>query len=104
MIPSAHPALSPVSAAQLDEICRRYQVRELSVFGSVARGEGRDESDIDLLVEFLPEATPDLVDFAGLMQELSAAFGRHVDLISKRSLSARIRPSVLADARPLYAV
>ena len=48
--------------AQLEELCRRYQVRELSLFGSAARGELRPESDIDLLVEFLPEATTLLRD------------------------------------------
>src|SRR5438270_5382461 len=49
----------------LAELCRRYQVRELSVFGSAARGEMRPDSDIDLLVEFQPDAGIDLVDHAG---------------------------------------
>ena len=45
-----------VDETALAELCRRYRVRELSVFGSAARGEMRSDSDIDLLVEFLPDA------------------------------------------------
>lgn len=85
------------------ELCRRYQVRELSLFGSAARGEARPDSDIDLLVEFLPEATVDLVDYNSLMLELSRVLDRKVDLVSKKGLKPMIRDSVLAEARPLYA-
>jgi len=83
-------------------LCRRYQVRELSLFGSVARGEARPDSDIDLLVEFLPGAAVDLVDFNSLMLELSQILGRKVDLVSKKGLKPMIRDAVLAEARSLY--
>ena len=83
-------------------LCQRYQVRELSLFGSVARGEARPDSDIDLLVEFLPEATVDLVDYNSLMMELSQLLGRKVDLVSKNGLKPAIRDAVLTEARPLY--
>jgi predicted nucleotidyltransferase len=92
-----------VDSAILSELCRRYQVRELSLFGSAARGEMRPESDIDLLVEFLPNAKVDLVDHAGLMLDLAQVLGRKVDLVSKRGLKPLIRDSVLAEARLLYA-
>ena len=62
-----------VDEVKLVEICQRYRVRELSLFGSAARGEMRAESDIDLLVEFLPNAKVDLVEYAGLMLDLSQA-------------------------------
>lgn len=88
---------------RIAELCRRYQVRELSLFGSTARGEARPDSDIDLLVEFLPEATIDLVDYNSLMLELSRVLGRKVDLVSKKGLKPMIRDAVLAEARPLYA-
>jgi len=88
---------------RLAEICRRYGVRELSVFGSVARGEDRPNSDIDLLVEFLPEAEPGLLDHAGLMLDLAALLGRKVDLVSKNALKPLIRDSVIQDSRRLYA-
>ena len=51
-----HLGETEVDEAQLADLCRRYQVRELSLFGSAARGEMRPDSDIDLLVEFLPNA------------------------------------------------
>jgi hypothetical protein len=92
-----------VDEAELGELCRRYQVRELSVFGSAARGEMRPNSDIDLLVEFLPDADVGLVEHAGLMLELERLLGRKVDLVSKNGLKPRIRLSVLADARLVYA-
>jgi hypothetical protein len=78
-------------------------VRELAVFGSAARGEMRPDSDVDLLVEFLPDAEVDLVDHAGLMLDLSRLLGRRVDLVSKRGLKPLIRESVLEQARLLYA-
>ena len=92
-----------VDEATLADLCRQYRVRELSVFGSAARGEMRPDSDIDLLVEFLPEAEIDLVDHAGLMLDLSRLLGRKVDLVSKNGLKPLIRASVLDEARPLYA-
>lgn len=92
-----------VDASRLADLCRRYQVRELSLFGSAARGEMRPDSDIDFLVEFLPDAAVGLVEHAGLMLELQRLLGRKVDLVSKNGLKPRIRPYVLADAQLVYA-
>ncbi len=92
-----------VDEARLADLCRQYQVRELSVFGSAARGEMKPDSDIDILVEFLPGADIDLVDYAGLMLDLSHLLGRKVDLVSKNGLKPLIRSSVLGEARLLYA-
>jgi predicted nucleotidyltransferase len=92
-----------VDEAALAELCRRYRVRELAVFGSAARGEMGPDSDIDLLVEFLPDAEVDLVDHAGLMLDLAQLLGRKVDLVSKNGLKPLIRASVLEEARLLYA-
>jgi hypothetical protein len=63
----------------------------------------RPDSDIDLLVEFLPDAEIDLLDYAGLMLELSHLLGRRVDLVWKNGLKPLIRASVLEAARLLYA-
>ncbi len=87
----------------LAELCRRYHVRELSIFGSAAQGEMRPDSDIDMLVEFLPDAEIDLVEHAGLMLDLAQLLGRNVDLVSKNGLKPLMRDSVLEQARLLYA-
>lgn len=92
-----------VDESALVALCRKYSVRELSVFGSAARGNITPVSDIDLLVEFLPNASIDLMDFAGLMFDLSDLTGRKVDLVSKNGLKPRIRASVLRESRLLYA-
>ena len=103
MSQTLHLGDAEVDGARLADLCRRYQVRELSLFGSAARGEMRPDSDIDLLVEFLPDAQVDLVDYAGLMLDLSRLVGRKVDLVSKNGLKALIRNSVLEEARLVYA-
>jgi len=73
------------------------------LFGSAARGEMRPDSDIDLLVEFLPGAEIDLVQHFAAERELSELLGRKVDLVSKRALRESLRHEVLAEARPVYA-
>lgn len=98
-----HLGNTQVDEAGLADLCRRYHVRELSLFGSAARGEMRPDSDIDVLVEFLPGSEIDLVDYAGLMLDLSHLLGRKVDLVSKNGLKPLIRSSVLGEARLLYA-
>ena len=89
--------------AELAEICRRYQIKELSLFGSTVRGEARPDSDIDLLVEFLPEAKIGLFEHFDAELELSNLFGRKVDLVSKKALRERLRREILAEARSIYA-
>jgi uncharacterized protein len=92
-----------VDETALADLCRRYRVRELSLFGSAARGEMRAESDIDLLVEFLPDSEADLFDHAGLMLDLAQLLRRKVDLVSKNGLKPLIRDSVLEESRLVYA-
>ena len=92
-----------IPETQIVEICRRHQVRELSVFGSAARGELRPESDIDFLVDFLPGARPGLLGVAAMTREFAAVLGRRVDLAVKPALKPLIRAEVLAEARLIYA-
>jgi len=89
--------------AEIAEICGRHQVRELSLFGSAARGDMRPDSDIDLLVDFLPGARPGLLGVAAMMREFATLLGRRVDLAVKPALKPLVRPGVLADARLIYA-
>jgi predicted nucleotidyltransferase len=91
----------PIS--EIAELCRRYQIKGLSVFGSAAGGEMRPDSDIDLLVEFLPDAGVDLLQHFAAERELSALLGRKVDLVSKRALRNALREEVLSQARDIYA-
>jgi len=92
-----------VPQPEIVEICRRYDVKELAVFGSAARGEMRPDSDIDLLVDFLPEARVSLLRHAAAERELTALLGRKVDLVSKRALKDAVRDEVLPRARIIYA-
>jgi predicted nucleotidyltransferase len=92
-----------VDDASLVDVCRRYNVKELSLFGSVARGETRPESDVDIMVEFEPGARVGLVRFESLAEELEALAGRRVDLVTRRGLKPWVRPAVLKDARVIYA-
>lgn len=87
---------------EITDICRRHQVRELSFFGSAARGEMGPDSDLDLLVDFLPGARPGLLGVSAMMRELTTLLGRRVDLAVKPALKPLIRAEVLAEARLIY--
>lgn len=87
---------------RLREVCERYGVASLEVFGSVARGEDGLGSDVDLLYVLKPEARLGFSLF-DLEDELTALFGRPVDLVARKSINRYIREQVLADAQPLYA-
>ncbi|MBI4877220.1 MAG: nucleotidyltransferase family protein [Acidobacteria bacterium] len=90
-------------AAEVARICRRFQVKELSLFGSVARGELRPDSDIDLLVEFLPGAPIGLFELWEMGEGLESLLGRRVDLAPKGGLKPLIRLRILQESRLLYA-
>ena len=77
----------------------RYHATNIRLFGSVARGEDLEKSDIDLLVDFLPGAT--LLDQIGLVQELSEKLDRKVDIVSARGLNKHLKRKILAEARSL---
>ena len=81
------------------DLKRRYPIRGMGVFGSYVRGEQRDDSDLDLLVD-LGEGMG-LIEYVGLQLELSDALGINVDLVEREALRPRIAPHVLAEVIPL---
>ncbi len=87
---------------RLSAVCRRYGVAALYVFGSVARGDDGDGSDIDLLYDLHPDARLGW-EIDDLADSLAEVFGRPVDLVSRTALHPALRPAVLHDARPVYA-
>lgn len=80
-------------------VAERYGARNLRVFGSVARGESDERSDIDLLVDMEPGRS--LFDLGGLVMDLRSLLGRSVDVVTERGLRERIRERVMRDAIPL---
>lgn len=92
------------SRETLAALCRRWRIRELSVFGSVARGSYRADSDVDLLVVFDPDAPWSTLDIVDLREELADLFGRNVDLVEERAIRNPYRKaSILRDKSVLYA-
>lgn len=85
------------------DLCRKYQVRELALFGSAARGELTAQSDLDFLVEFQPLAHVGFLTLSGLSRELSSVLHRPVDLVPKAGLKPTLRAEVLAEAEVVYA-
>jgi len=82
--------------AHRDELRQRFGVKSLAVFGSVARGEARPDSDVDILVEFEGRATFDR--YMGLKFFLEDLLGRRVDLVTRKALKPRMRPFVEREA------
>lgn len=80
-------------------IASKYGAHHVRVFGSVARGESRRGSDLDLLVRFDSGVT--LLNQAALIRELESLLKSKVDVVSDKGLRPRIRERVLADAKPL---
>jgi len=86
------------------DVLRLYPVKRAALFGSCARGDMSEHSDIDMLVEFLPDTRGIL--FFGLHLDLEEAFNRHVDLLTYNALEHEVKPrfreNVLRDARVIY--
>jgi hypothetical protein len=78
-----------------DEIRRRFSVRRLALFGSTARDDAREDSDVDVLVQFEGSATFD--GYIALLSYLEQLLGRKVDLVTEGGLKPRVRPFVERD-------
>lgn len=89
---------------ELAALCRRHGIRRLSLFGSVLKGTARPNSDVDLLVEFVPRSEPGLLGLAAIEMELSTLLGgRRIDLRTPADLSRHFRNEVVSTAAAQYA-
>jgi predicted nucleotidyltransferase len=90
----------------IDEIvayCEKHlSIRKLSLFGSVLRDDFGPDSDIDILVEFYPEANISLFDMGAMQQDFEELLGREVDFLTKGFLSEYFRDKVVANALTIY--
>ena len=95
-----------ISKERIADFCRKWKIAELSLFGSVLRDDFRPDSDIDLLVTFSRDAEWSLVDHMAMEEELSAIFGRKVDLINRKAIERSEnyirRKAILETAQPYY--
>ena len=103
MIKTTHKDLTPNVLKAIKDLCQRYRVRELSIFGSALREDFSTGSDIDLLVEFEPEAQIGFVTLSRMQREISATLNRPADLVPKDGLKPRIREIVISSAKVIYA-
>lgn len=91
---------------KIAEFCRKWKVREFSLFGSVLRDDFRADSDIDVMVDFEPDARRTLFDLVSLMDELKVIFGREVDLLTRRAVEQSRnyirRKAILSSREVLY--
>lgn len=93
-----------VPQEQVEAFCRKWKIREFALFGSVLRDDFRPDSDIDVLVEFEPDAQHTLLDRVVMAEELKELFGRDVDLVRKDRIPNPFRRDhILHHNRVVYA-
>jgi predicted nucleotidyltransferase len=88
---------------RIADFCRQNSIRRLAVFGSALRDDFGPDSDIDVLVEFQPNAGVGYIRLAGMEAELGEILGHRVDMNTPNGLHRRFRDTVLAEAEVLYA-
>jgi uncharacterized protein len=99
---NAMPQKIIIDPEKLAAFCRKHHIQKLAFFGSVLRPDFRPDSDIEVLVEFVPGQVPGLAFFT-MQKELGEILGRRVDMHTPQFLSRYFRPQVLAEAEVLYA-
>ena len=93
-----------IDRERIAAFCRKWKVRELSLFGSAVRKDFRPDSDVDVLVSFMPDDPWDLYDIVAMRDELAAIFGREVDLVEKEGLRNPFRRHrILTTREVIYA-
>jgi uncharacterized protein len=97
------PKILEKSNRKIAEICRKYQITELSLFGSQVRGDFSPDSDFDFLVEFAPEAEIGFIELGFIQEELEKIVEKPVDLVPKKGLKELIRQKVVEESEIVYA-
>lgn len=85
---------------ELEDYCQKNQIKFFGLFGSFARGEERENSDIDVVIDFIE--TKSLMKIGKIQYDLEESFGRSVDLVSKRSIKPALKNNILKDLKVLY--
>ena len=80
------PLAIAIDRTRIEEFCRKWRVKELSIFGLALGDEFRSESDVDVLVVYEVDAEWDLFDHINAEEELRQLFGRDVDLVAKSAI------------------
>lgn len=96
-----------VSGEELGALCRKWRIKRLAIFGSALSGHLQPDSDIDLLVDFEPGERWSLMDLVRAEEEFAVLFGRHLELVDRRSLQRSSnwirREAILGTAKVIYA-
>ena len=96
-----------IPSDRIARFCRRWQVAELALFGSVVRDDFGPDSDVDVLVSFAPEARRTLFDIVRMQDELSGVLGRDVDLVTRAAVEGSRnyirRKAILESSQVVYA-
>lgn len=95
-----------ISAGDIAGFCAKWSISELALFGSALRSDFGPESDVDVLVTFNPDAKHTIFHLVRMQEELSAIFGREVDIVSRRGIEAGRnhirRNEILGTAKAIY--
>jgi hypothetical protein len=86
----------------VEENPHRADIRFVALFGSHIHGTARDDSDVDVLIDFHPKAIIGLFEFIEIQEQFSKAVGKKVDLLTPQALSKYFRDEVLTQAEPVY--
>jgi hypothetical protein len=93
-----------IDKKQIEAFCRKWHIREFSVFGSILQESFRAESDVDVLIDFAGDAKISLDDWLDMIDELKKLFGRDIDLVDKQGLRNPFRRhAILTGREVLYA-
>jgi predicted nucleotidyltransferase len=95
-----------VDRTALADVCRKWGIGSVALFGSVLRDDFTPQSDIDLLIEYLPGIRHSLFEYGHMQDDFTSVFGREVDLVHAEGIRASRNPirrdHILSTARPLY--